>query len=122
MEDSNPQKPGALNDALDLLNQQPELFHERTVTIVMARVYRYRKDYDTALSRLDESLKLRRAREIPEGEDDAALHYNRSCYFNLKARQNTAQAEQEENAEAKAALIDEAEKLNFGEGGPQSLG
>lgn len=105
MEDSNPQKKVALKDALRALSQHKEYFYQRTVAILLGRLYRVLGDYDGAIAHLKDCLKLRRDRGIPENEDDADILYNVACYLNLSARK------EEDAAKAKGTRQEALEVL-----------
>ena len=67
------------------LDKQPT---NRTVGIILGRLYRWSNQYQKAIDVLSEVIKARETAKMPPDTDLAALYYNRSCYHALMARRD----------------------------------
>jgi tetratricopeptide (TPR) repeat protein len=72
----------ALRKLLDILKVLPT---NRTATIYAGRLFRSLNQLDKAIEIIEETLKKRREAGVVPNEDDAALLFNKACYYNLLA-------------------------------------
>jgi tetratricopeptide (TPR) repeat protein len=108
----------ALRKLLDILKALPT---NRTATIYAGRLFRSLNQLDRAIAVIEETLKKRREVGIVPNEDDAALLFNKACYYNLlgdSASENgkTEEAEAKKNSAWKDLVLScQLDKKNKGD-------
>jgi len=65
----------------------------RTVAIVLGRLYRLARQYDEAFNELEEVLKIMDPKDKDFAQDRSDFLYNQACYLNLKANEIKEQNE-----------------------------
>lgn len=97
--------------AIPLLRAVIPLFPEmRTPAIFLGRLHRQLGELEEAITELGAFLAIRRKARLALSQDDAVVHFNRACYYNLMASAAMA-ANDERNAESLRILAWEELKL-----------